>query len=720
MSAGMVGVPAIVPLKMPGFGATGSRKWSVDTKTLIEMHSSTKGCIVFFTLDGTKPDPFKKIGDKTTYQYTKPITLPRGKRTLKAIAMLKDGSRESNVNTKVFTVTEAPVEEEEEKNDKFNTTWQCQDDSEDEEKIDQKMFKKVMRTSEERAPQEKKDPVRKILTGEVDVDKNDTRFQDIREEEYLMCVYCGEPRPADPYARFCNGCKSILPPAPGRIRSSYGNSFANAMIKSSSKQKIECKNCGTTNLSNAEVCLVCDSPMMNGVSKSKLKNQKAPEPANDFIICPYCTRVNCGNARYCDWCGERSNSKSRTAVCQRCSTENLVSSQYCSSCGKNLPAPQRDSLEKILEKGDLKIKTGNKTSKGQLGLLEKLTEGEEQSGSWKSIEFESVNRKESKNIGIQAGESIIPSMQKSSLKDHPKNSPGKGYWRQQTDYVSQHLKIYTQNNIDFREQFSNQTLSNLVSCSLEDDEEERLKHLTLSFSIPESSKKSQKKGKKHQTINSGETLINALKKSSISGSRPSSGRSRPASGRSFTKQSTRDDFDSPRSQNGSRPSSGRKPKTKKTLDKEKLDAFYAKLSEDTKELLKLIKSPKTPNLETVELLLDSEDIDVNVRDENGIPLLKLAIMNKHFDILLSLILSDVDINAVSGAKNDTALHEAVLMGVMGKDAVEILLENDAAFDILDKKGQSAHDLAVTLNVDAVLAIFSQHTSKGLLNDVMKL
>ena len=717
MSAGMIGVPAIVPLKIPGFGATASRKWSVDTKTPIEMHSTTKNCLLFYTLDGTKPDPFKKIGDKTTYQYTKPITLPCGKRTLKAIAVFKDGSRESNVNTKIFQVSQAAIEDRDEEDGKFNTTWQCHESDDDhDEQIDARMFKKVMKNSQQSPSPEKKDPVRKIMTGDVEDEENFELNGGIKEEEYLMCVYCEEPRPADPYARFCNGCKAILPPAPGRIRSSYGGTFQN-LIKSNQKLKIECKICGTSNSSSAQECIVCDSSL-NGLSKSQLKSEKALEPASNFIICPYCTRVNCGNARYCDWCGERSNSKSRTVICLRCSTENLVSSQYCCSCGKNLPAPQRESLEKILEQGNVQVKNLTTSSKGQLTLLEKLTNGDQ--SEWKSVELESIKRKESKNIAVQAGDSMVSSLNKLSLKGPSKNSPGKGFWRQQADFVSQHFKTYTQNNIEFREKFSNESLSSLISARLEDDEDKKMKNLVLLFSVPDVSSESTKKKKKQLTINSGETLMNALKKSG--GSRPSSGRnqpssirSRPSSARSYTIQNSPRD-----SQNGSRPSSGCKTKTKKTMEKEKLDTFYGKLSLDTKDLLDVIKSDKAADVETVESLLDSDDVDIKACDENGIPLLKLAVLKKHFDILLSLILGGVDVDAISGSKKNTALHEAVLLGVVGKDAVEILLENNASFTITDKKGLSAYDLAVVNNVDAILAVFNQHTSKGLLKDVMKL
>lgn len=712
----MVGVPAIVPLKIPGLGATGSRKWSVDTKTPIEMHSTTKGCLIFYTLDGTKPDPFKRIGDKTTYQYTKAVNLQPGKRTLKAIAILRDGSKESNVNTKVFQVAEAVVEENDKK---MNTTWQCHVSDDEEDEIDKKMFKKVM-TSDEKLPVEKKDPVRKILTGEVEEShKLNNIYGGIKEEEYLMCTYCGEPRPSDPYARFCNGCNSILPPAPGRIRSSYGHSFQNAM-KGSPQRKVECKSCRTLNPIQAQECLVCDSPL-NDIPVLKRKKDKAPEPVSSFIICPYCTRVNCGNARFCDWCGEKSSSKSRTVMCQRCTAENIVTSQYCCSCGKHLSAPPRESLEKVLEKGDVKIKDAGSSpsSKGQLGLLEKLTNDE--SGNWKNIEFESVTRKQSKNVGIQAGDSMISAVQKLSLKDSNKISPGKGFWRQQVDYVAQHLKVYTQNNIEFREQFSNQPLMTLVSTTLNEvEDEENFKQLILNFSTPKDSLNGKKKKKNLlKTVNSGETLINALKQSSSSPtgkSRSASGRNRPSSAKSVESI-----INSPReSQNGSRPSSGRKQKSKKTLEMEKLDAFYMKLSEDTIKLLNLVKQTKEADVEEVELLLDSKDIDANISDENGIPLLKLAVQNRHFDILLSLILGGVDIDQVSGTKSNTALHEAVLQGMRGRDAVEILLENDASFTIKDKRGKTSYDLAVEAGIDSILNVFNQNTSKGLLSDVMKL
>lgn len=45
---------------------------------------------IFYTINGTKPDPFPKVGvEKCTMQYMGPFTLPSGKQTVKALALSK-------------------------------------------------------------------------------------------------------------------------------------------------------------------------------------------------------------------------------------------------------------------------------------------------------------------------------------------------------------------------------------------------------------------------------------------------------------------------------------------------------------------------------------------------------------------------------------------------------------------------------------------------------
>ena len=55
-------------------------------KAIFKIVSETPGALIYYTVNGTKPDPFKKIGEKFTYRYYKPFQLGAGKRTIKAMA----------------------------------------------------------------------------------------------------------------------------------------------------------------------------------------------------------------------------------------------------------------------------------------------------------------------------------------------------------------------------------------------------------------------------------------------------------------------------------------------------------------------------------------------------------------------------------------------------------------------------------------------------------
>lgn len=48
---------------------------------------ATSDMKIFYTIDGSKPDPFRKIGTNNTYIYRKPFQLPAGKRSIKAVAV---------------------------------------------------------------------------------------------------------------------------------------------------------------------------------------------------------------------------------------------------------------------------------------------------------------------------------------------------------------------------------------------------------------------------------------------------------------------------------------------------------------------------------------------------------------------------------------------------------------------------------------------------------
>ena len=46
-----------------------------------------KDTTLYYTNNGDKPDPFKKLGSGSTFKYAKPFVLPSGKKTVKALAV---------------------------------------------------------------------------------------------------------------------------------------------------------------------------------------------------------------------------------------------------------------------------------------------------------------------------------------------------------------------------------------------------------------------------------------------------------------------------------------------------------------------------------------------------------------------------------------------------------------------------------------------------------
>ncbi|XP_078000769.1 double zinc ribbon and ankyrin repeat-containing protein 1-like [Glandiceps talaboti] len=109
MSAGAIATPQIVPLRPPLLGTSSSH---IDTNTFIEIKSESVGVEIFYTTNGTKPDPFQRVLNKTTTKYKRPFNLREGKRTIKAVAVTKNGLHESQIVTKTFQVDPGPYLEE--------------------------------------------------------------------------------------------------------------------------------------------------------------------------------------------------------------------------------------------------------------------------------------------------------------------------------------------------------------------------------------------------------------------------------------------------------------------------------------------------------------------------------------------------------------------------------------------------------------------------------
>ncbi|CAF2947711.1 unnamed protein product [Rotaria sp. Silwood2] len=104
LKAGLLPSPIIIPLSSNPL----SSKNKIDTQTFIEIRSDVPNVRIYFTVDGTKPDPFQifRTGSISTYLYRGAFRLGSGRRVLKAIAVTNNGLRESNIITKFLDVND--------------------------------------------------------------------------------------------------------------------------------------------------------------------------------------------------------------------------------------------------------------------------------------------------------------------------------------------------------------------------------------------------------------------------------------------------------------------------------------------------------------------------------------------------------------------------------------------------------------------------------------
>jgi hypothetical protein len=102
LKAGLLPSPVIIPLSSNPL----STKNKIDTQTFIELRSGfilifefffciiyldVPNVRIYFTVDGSKPDPFQvyRTGNISTYLYRGAFRLGSGKRIVKAIAVTK-------------------------------------------------------------------------------------------------------------------------------------------------------------------------------------------------------------------------------------------------------------------------------------------------------------------------------------------------------------------------------------------------------------------------------------------------------------------------------------------------------------------------------------------------------------------------------------------------------------------------------------------------------
>uniref|UniRef100_A0A8C0TT99 Double zinc ribbon and ankyrin repeat-containing protein 1 n=1 Tax=Canis lupus familiaris TaxID=9615 RepID=A0A8C0TT99_CANLF len=713
MTAGSVCVPQIIPLRVP---LPGKANHEIDNNTLLEMKSDTPDVKIYYTLDGSKPEFLKKIGygENNTFKYTKPITLPDGKIQIKAVAVSKD-CRQSGIVTKVFQVGCEPpntvssdnhVEnglkdssKQELKNGfvgsklwkKYKNAENKQDwnvnlrksaDFEVGERTDSKTWKDLRfsespveippyhEESGSRPPTwQSQFPSFAHITGQKSLTSTEImRIQ--RKTDFLKCAQCLAPRPSDPFARFCQECGSPVPPIFGcRLPPPEGAQMGlcaecGSMVPTNTpicvvceasltlqlqpqaslrlKEKVVCHTCGTGNPAYLKYCVTCEGALPSSQQKG------------ETISCSKYGHRNRQEAYFCDSCGATLGVSACYSVCPKCGASNHPSARFCGSCGIYVKSLGRLSLDNSLD-----------LAAGELGPFA------EPQSAWQSprVPLSRPNAGTWKNVSTQTTGLFYPSgtllakkelemasqkQRQEKMSDHKPLltavSPGRGYWRKQLDHISAHLRSYAQNNPEFRALIAEPRMGKLISATVHEDGYEvsiRLNYIQVSNKNLYLSK----------PVDFSNHFLNGVT----------------------------EDGDGPF---GSRSS---------------LVSDYSQSTSDTTEKVKRTKNFKTKKFQEKEQLTGA---DPNCKDGEERPVIIVAVVNKHHEVIPVLVQRGADTEQQWGLLQNTALHEAALLGLAGRECVTALLRCNASIQKKNTNGQTAYDLALKMGDDVITSLFA--------------
>lgn len=109
-------------------------------------------------------------------------------------------------------------------------------------------------------------------------------------------------------------------------------------------------------------------------------------------------------------------------------------------------------------------------------------------------------------------------------------------------------------------------------------------------------------------------------------------------------------------------------------------------------------------------------IDLNSKDENGTPLLNIAVRNDNEGLVKRFLSSGVDINAVSEDRGYTAVMDAVWRG--NTDITKLLIKEGADLNTISKEGQSNLVLAVGADRIEICKLLAENGSDPDIKDQM--
>ncbi|XP_030052103.1 double zinc ribbon and ankyrin repeat-containing protein 1 isoform X2 [Microcaecilia unicolor] len=731
MTAGSISVPQVIPLRIP---LPGKAKHEIDTNTLVEIKSDTPEVSIYYTLDGSKPDPLKRVGyrENNTFKYKRPFTLPDGKITVRALAVTRDG-RESGIVTKVFLVAYEPPntlssdeddaenflqelskqdlgesmspakEKKKDVNVESKSAWDVTAQTFQDVEVDGRMSHRVFKSPrflESRlgapTPREISASVLQVQQSEFNGSADPTTRKRLtstqlmriqRETDFLKCAYCLAPRPSDPFARFCQECGSSVPPLPGRH-----------LPPPEGAQMGLCVECRTMVPMNTPTCIVCEAPLFSQLQPQASIHLKGK------AICRYCGTGNPINLKNCVTCESRLPETLTPSlpmsylICSKCEASNHPYARFCLSCGIYLEPPARikPQYNLLLGTGDtLALSEDRKIScclaahtfpfaKAKIRLR---TNRQRNSNYWLFYPSSKILEKKELELISQKETHDKMSDRKPLLTAI---SPGRGYWRKQLDHICAHLRCYTQNNPDFKALIGEPRMGRIISATVHEDDYEVSLRLNYALVTDKNilTGKPVKLSDSHflSTVTEGKEERYNSQSSLVS-----------------------DDAHSTTSSTGK---VRRKRKNRKFVDKE------AKLPPEERRLLKEVGPKGEGRISEVQQLLE-EGADPNCTNHEDQPVLTVAVLNRHHEVIPVLVQKGADIDQQSGPHNNTALHEAAMLGIEGKRCAEVLLGCNASIKKKNDKGLTAYDFALKTGNDKVVSLFAAKLGQGMLDKIAK-
>uniref|UniRef100_A0A8C8ZIX7 Double zinc ribbon and ankyrin repeat domains 1 n=1 Tax=Prolemur simus TaxID=1328070 RepID=A0A8C8ZIX7_PROSS len=444
-----------------------------------------------------------------------------------------------------------------------------------------------------------------------------------------------------------------------------------------------CTECGSMVPMNTTICVVCEAP---------LALQLQPPPSfrlKERIICRVCGTFNFAELRYCVNCEETLPSShelgipSDYTVCPTCGAINHLSARFCGTCGIYVKSLTRLSLDSSLA---LVAAEPRPFSESVYFPLPKS-----HSGSKKDIGTQTIGLfyPSGKLLAKKELELASQKQRQEKMSDHrpfvTAVSPGGGYWRKQLEHISAHLRSYAQNNPEFRALIAEPRMGKLLSATVHEDGYEvsiRLNYNQVS--------------NKNLYLNKAESFNDYFLSSGIEDGRGLCGR----------RSSWASDYIQSTSETPEKLMRARNFKTKNFQDKKE------QLIPENRLLLKEVGPKGEGRVSVIEQLLD-EGADPNCCDKEDRPVITVAVVNNHHEVIPVLVQRGADIDQQWGPLRNTALHEATLLGLAGRESITTLLGCNASIQKKNATGQTAYDLALSIGDDLISSLFAAKFGQGL-------